>query len=197
MGNKTNTVLDAVQLQSVAYAPKIHLLADSISTAYFSHLTIFEVISVVISAVLIGASIFFIIIIRFFIIKTGWLALRVDRIQDVILKTNVPKKNTKKAWAAIQEHFFTGGDNDLKVAILEADKVLDEALRTAGIQGSTLGDRLKKLDSSQLPDIDEVWDAHKLRNQIAHEGDFKLKRDIAERALGIYEKALRELKALD
>ena len=190
MGNKTNTVLDAVQLQSVAYAPKIHLLADSISTAYFSHLTIFEVISVVISAVLIGASIFF-------IIKTGWLALRVDRIQDVILKTNVPKKNTKKAWAAIQEHFFTGGDNDLKVAILEADKVLDEALRTAGIQGSTLGDRLKKLDSSQLPDIDEVWDAHKLRNQIAHEGDFKLKRDIAERALGIYEKALRELKALD
>jgi len=34
------------------------------------------------------------------------------------------------------------------------------------------------------------------RNQIAHEPDFKLKRDLAERALGIYETALKNLGVL-
>jgi hypothetical protein len=186
----TSPALDAVQRQSAAYAQKAHLLAGDISAIYVSHRTFLEAVSVFISAILIGATIYF-------IIKTGWLALRINRVQDVLLKTNIPKREAKKTWAAIQEHFFTGGDNDLKIAILEADKVLDEALRGAGIQGNTLGDRLKKLKPSQLPDIDAIWQAHKLRNQIAHENDFKLKRDLAERALGVYEKALRELKVLD
>ena len=181
---------NTIQNQSAAYIEKTHLLAMSISSIYFSHLTLLETISIFISAILIG-------FIVYFIVKTGWLALRIDRVQDVILKTNIPKKKAKKTWGAIQEHFFTGGDNDLKIAILEADKVLDDALRGAGIQGNTLGDRLKKIKSSELPDIDAIWQAHKLRNQIAHEKDFKLKRDLAERTLGIYEKALRELKVID
>ena len=42
-----------------------------------------------------------------------------------------------------------------------------------------------------MPNLNELWQAHKLRNQIAHEPNFKLKRDLAERALGIYETALR------
>ena len=178
----TGIAQDAIQ--------KTHLLAQGVSAAYVSNLTLFEILSVVFSAILIGAT-------AYFIMKTGWLATRIDRVRDVILKTNIPKKKAKKAWAEIQEHFFTGSDNDLKVAILEADKILDDALRGAGIQGSTLGDRLKKIKPSQLPDIDAIWEVHKLRNQIAHESDFKLKRDLAERALGVYENALRELKALD
>ena len=165
-------------------------LVGSISAFYISHLIVFETVSVVISAIFIGSIIYF-------IIKTEWLALRINRVRDVILKTDIPKRKAKKTWATIQEHFFTGGDNDLKIAVLEADKVLDEALRGAGIQGNTLGDRLKKLKPSQLSDVDAIWQAHKLRNQIAHENDFKLKRDLAERALGTYEKALRDLKVLD
>jgi hypothetical protein len=186
----TSPALNAIQRQSATYIQRTHLLAQSVSAIYASHLTILEAVSVFISAILIGATIYF-------IIKTGWLALRINRVQDVILKTDVPKREAKKKWIVIQEHFFTGGDNDLKIAILEADKVLDEALRGAGIQGGTLGDRLKKIKPSQLSDIDAIWQAHKLRNQIAHENDFKLKRDLAERALGIYEKALHELKVLD
>jgi hypothetical protein len=184
------STIDIIKNQSAVYVQKAHLLAQGVSTVYFSHLTLLEAVSIFISAILIAATIYF-------IIKTGWLTLRIHRVQDVFLKTDIPKREAKKTWAAIQEHFFTGGDNDLKVAILEADKVLDEALRGAGIQGNTLGDRLKKLKPSQMSDIDAIWQAHKLRNQIAHESDFKLKRDIAERALGIYERALRELKVLD
>lgn len=185
-----NPTIETIQNQGAAVIQKTHLLAEAASGIYISNLTLLQTASVIISAILIGAAIYL-------IIKTRWLAERVNLIQDIILKTDIPKKEAQKTWTAVQEHFFSGGDNDLKVAILEADKVLDEALRSAGITGATLGDRLKKIKSSQLPNIDAIWQAHKLRNQIAHENDFKLKRDLAERALGVYEKTLRDLKVLD
>jgi hypothetical protein len=169
---------------------KTNLLAQGISSFYFMNLTTIEIISVILSLIFIGISIFF-------IIKTGWLTLRYDRIKDVVLKKDVPKKQIKKEWQKIEEHFFEGGENDLKIAIIKADNLLDEALRYGGITGKTLGDRLKKIKSSQLTDIDLVWQAHKLRNEIAHEKDFKLKRDLAEKTLGIYEKTLHELKILE
>ena len=180
----------AIKNQSETYLQKTQLLANSASAFYFSKLTTLEAISAVLSTILFIAVIYL-------VIKTGWLTVRVNRWQDVLLKTNLSKKETQKTWGGIQKHFFAGNDNDLKIAILEADKLLDEALRGAGIQGNTLGDRLKKVKPSQLPDIDAIWQAHKVRNQIAHESDFKLKRDLAERALGVYEKTLRGLELID
>jgi hypothetical protein len=57
--------------------------------------------------------------------------------------------------------------------------------------------RLKKVSTAQLPNVDDVWQAHKLRNRIAHEADFALKRDLAERALTVYEQALEHLGVLE
>ena len=128
--------------------------------------------------------------------QTGWISLRVQRVQHIILKSNLSKEKAMKAWASIEGHFFKGDENDLKVAIIEADKLLEEALREAGIRGINLGDRLKNIKSSQLPNLEQVWQAHRLRNQIVHESTFKLKRDLAERALDIYETTLKQLGLL-
>jgi hypothetical protein len=51
--------------------------------------------------------------------------------------------------------------------------------------------------SGQLPNVEAVWQAHKLRNQIAHDGSLSLKRDLAERALTVYETALEHLGVLE
>jgi len=59
-----------------------------------------------------------------------------------------------------------------------------------------MGGRLKQIDSEQLANIDEVWQAHKLRNRLVHETDFKLKEHEAKRVIEIYEKALQDLEAL-
>jgi hypothetical protein len=130
-------------------------------------------------------------------IATGWFALYGDRIQDVALRKDMPKKRSLKAWRSIQRHYFAGSDNDLKVALVEADNLLDEALRVGGVRGENLGDRLKSLTEAQLPNIDRIWEAHKLRNRLVHETDFRLTRDTAERALAVYRDAFRELGLLD
>ncbi len=51
--------------------------------------------------------------------------------------------------------------------ILEAEKVVDRLLGALGYTGS-FGDKLKAA-GPRLPNIQALWDAHKLRNRLAHE----------------------------
>lgn len=153
-------------------------------------LGLIEFFSIIISAALIAG----IVVV---IIKTNWLGLRVERFRHIVLKTDLSKEVAKKEWAKIETHFFKGDENDLKIAIIEADKLLEEALRESGVRGANLGERLKSLKADRLPNIDQVWQAHRLRNDIVHQSTFKLKRDLAERALNIYEETLRNFHLLD
>jgi hypothetical protein len=131
------------------------------------------------------------------IIKTGWFSLHVNHVRNVVLKTDMSKKEAQKAWAAVQKHFFAGDANDLKMAVMAADNILNDALRYAGVRGGNLGDRLKNIKRDQIPNLDDIWAAHKLRNEIAHEINFSLKRDSAERALETYHAALKNLGVFD
>lgn len=176
--------------QKLLNNPGAQQLAQISSSFYLSNLGTFKAVAILLSALFICGTIFF-------AIKTGWIALRVDRVRDVLLKTDMPKKRSLKVWQEVQKHFYAGDDNSLKLALLEADKILDEALRLAGFRGENLGERLKKLNDAQLPNLNEIWEAHKLRNRLAHETDFKLNRNTAERALAIYEQAFRDLGLLD
>lgn len=173
------------QLQSQAQSASQNFI-----TAYFSHLGILEFFGLLVAVAIFG-------IVVYIGIETGYFSLRASHFRHIILQSDMSRKEAQESWHNIEEHFYRGGDSDLKVAILEADKLLNEALREAGVMGIQLGDRLKKASQNQVPNLNDLWQAHKLRNQIAHEPNFKLKRDLAERALNIYEEALRNLGVLD
>lgn len=148
-------------------------------------------------AISIFLTLFFITCGIFFGITTGWFATQVNRAKDVLLKTSISKKRVVRAWRRVKTHVHQGSENSLKLAIIEADNILGEALRLVGYPGETLGDRLKNITSAQISNLDEIWQAHKLRNRLVHETDFHLDRNLAERALAIYEEAFRELGILD
>lgn len=71
------------------------------------------------------------------------------------------------------------------------DTVLDLALGELGFAGS-LGDKLKKA-GPRLPNLQAVWEAHKLRNRLAHEHDASIKPAELDRAVRILEHAVRSL----
>jgi hypothetical protein len=179
----TSQTLQQLQAQATQGA---QAASQTFMNGYFSNLGTFEFFGLVIALICFGAVIYF-------GIETGWFALRADRFRHIILQSDISKKKAQNSWKNIEEYFYRGGESDLKVAILEADKLLNDALREAGVMGLQLGDRLKKANEGQIPNLNELWQAHKLRNQIAHEPNFKLKRDLAERALSIYETALKNL----
>ncbi len=177
-------------INATGTADKATLLAQNAATVYFSYLGLLQLAGVVMTVFLVTRTV---ILIK----KTNWLKNHVDRIKNMVITKDQSKKRTKQSWDSVQAHFFAGNENDLKIAIIEADRILDEALRNAGVLGTNLGDRLKKVKTSDLPNIEQIWQAHKLRNQIAHEGNVSIKRDIAEKALGVYHEALAKLGALE
>lgn len=80
---------------------------------------------------------------------------------------------------------------DLHRRVMEGDKVLDHAMQLLGYAGS-MADKLRKA-GPRFSNVQAVWDAHKLRNRIAHEVDFPLSEKEASRAMGAFEKGLRDL----
>ncbi len=81
-------------------------------------------------------------------------------------------------------------ENNPAQAVMEADKILDYALKFYGFEGA-LGEKLKKA-APRFSDINSVWRAHKLRNRIAHElSDIDKKEALS--ALKAFKKALRDL----
>ena len=97
----------------------------------------------------------------------------------------------------ISKHILSDNPNDWKLAIIEADIVLDDTLKQAGYGGMSLGERLKSITPSQLSSLDDAWQAHKVRNQIAHSGaDFVLTKRLAEDTIKQYRRVFAELGAL-
>jgi hypothetical protein len=82
-----------------------------------------------------------------------------------------------------------------KLAVLEADKLLDHALKAMGMAGETMGERLK-FAQYKYPQLREVWGAHKMRNQLAHEASFRLGASDARRAIRDFERALSRIGAI-
>jgi len=100
--------------------------------------------------------------------------------------------NRNLAWEKVQQLFASGGEANFKLAIIESDKMLEDLLTSLNYQGLTLGDKLLAVEKGDMQNLDSAWEAHKCRNQIAHEKDFQLSDHEARRVLGLYEKVFRE-----
>lgn len=96
----------------------------------------------------------------------------------------------------IEQMLEKNNESSYAMAIIEGDKILDRAMMEMGVQGRTMGDRLKKIGKAKFSQINSVWHAHKLRNQIAHEHDFKPEYRQAQHALDTYKQALKDLGAI-
>lgn len=77
--------------------------------------------------------------------------------------------------------------------LVEADKILDEALRLLGYAGS-LGEKMKAA-GPRFSDLNGVWWAHKLRNRAVHDLSSVPSKEEIDRAISLYKKALTDLGA--
>ncbi|HYU64761.1 MAG TPA: hypothetical protein VEK36_00625 [Candidatus Paceibacterota bacterium] len=99
-------------------------------------------------------------------------------------------------WHEVLQHMDSAKEAEWRIAIIEADKLLEEVLRQSGYTGDTLGERLMNMPEGQLESFERLWEAHKVRNWLVHDVDYFLRYSEAKRVINSYEQALRELKAV-
>ncbi len=105
------------------------------------------------------------------------------------------REKTRKAWKEIEELVAQNSSMGRKLAIIEADKLLDTCLRRVGFPGETFAERLKVAEY-QHPALRMVWTPHKWRNQLVHEAHFTITDRQVRESLKLYRDALRALKAV-
>lgn len=106
---------------------------------------------------------------------------------------DVEKYRTR--WLTVEQSLERDNEASFYKAIIDADKLVDQALKETGYKGQTMGDRIKSA-RGKLPHRNELWAAHKLRNKIAHEEDVKVNYDQARRALASFKLTLKDLGAI-
>lgn len=96
-------------------------------------------------------------------------------------------------WAHVRELVERPHESDWRQAIIEADIMLDDLLSQLGYPGNSVGEKLKAVDPSRFRSLQHAWDAHKVRNEIAHSGQaFQLSEHTAHRTIAMYEVVMRE-----
>lgn len=100
-------------------------------------------------------------------------------------------------WAYITQLIESPQQSDWRQAIIEADIMLDEVLTNNGYFGGSIGDKLKTANPARFMTLRNAWDAHKVRNEIAHAGSaYQLTNHLAFRTIANYEAVFREFNEI-
>lgn len=108
---------------------------------------------------------------------------------------NLDVDRYRAKWLSIEHQLKRDEPSSRHLVIINADKLLDQALRERGVSGSTMGERLKAA-SKMLSNNNSAWSAHKLRNRVAHEPDVDISHDATRQALGGFKQALKDVGAI-
>lgn len=167
--------------------------ADSLWETVAAWWYVFSIISFVVSALLLVGTVY--AIIRFTELrKVEDEALR--EAERAFRQTHAAEGENSK-WRRVTEHASSDSPNDWRVAIMEADIMLDELLDSLGYAGATIADKLKTARPETFRSIEDAWDAHRVRNAIAHRGsDFVLTKRVTQETIAQYKQVFEEFKFL-
>lgn len=116
-----------------------------------------------------------------------------ENIEEEAARIQGARKEKNPRWSRIVEQAASGNPSDWRQAVLEADIMLDDMLTGLGYVGDGVGEKLKTAERGDFTTLDLAWDAHKVRNRIAHHGsDFILTEREARRAVDLFRQVFEE-----
>ena len=116
---------------------------------------------------------------------------------DAFRKHHAAGSRIGKQWAKIRERLAQPTEAEWKIAVIEADMLVDDVLRRMEYPGESMGERLKGITKDQVTALDNIWDAHKVRNRIVHDPDIRILHRDAREAIANFEVFLREANLID
>ncbi len=105
----------------------------------------------------------------------------------------IHKSEPNPRWQSVLSKIQSQNEGDWRVAIIEADIILNEMLDRMGYNGEGVADKLKQVIPGDFKTLQSAWEAHKVRNEIAHGGvGFHLTHHQAKRTINLFEEVFQE-----
>jgi hypothetical protein len=98
-----------------------------------------------------------------------------------------------KKWEMVLKHVESPNENDWRQSVIEADIILGDLLTNLGYRGQGIGEQLKRANKSDFKTLSDAWEAHKVRNELAHSGsEIPFSQFEARRVIQLYRKVFEE-----
>jgi len=123
-------------------------------------------------------------------------------LRETLVGMNIPrelttkKKKMRMRWEVVRSRLKSRNESDYKVAIIEADNIIDVLIAGMAYPGENMGERLNNIPERQFESLNELKAAHEIRNRIIHEENFQVSREYAKEILKRYESFLEEFEVL-
>jgi len=147
--------------------------------------------------IFLSINLFMIGFIVFGLINTSWIQnLVVKDLIEFSTYRHFAASKIDKQWENIKAKMATGKESEAKLALIEADTILEEVLTKQGYLGETLDEKLQKINTDVLKVLPNVKEAHKMVSNIVHDPSYRLDMKEAEESISIYKEAFIELQVL-
>jgi len=133
----------------------------------------------------------FVVVILFFIL----VIYEIYKKQKTLTVRGVNKSEIRQRWKDVVEIVNARKELNYKLAVMEADKLLDHVLKLLNFPGNTCRERLD-YGCYKHPRLKKVLWAHKVRNKVAHDANYHLRHGETKFILKHFKQALRELDAI-
>jgi len=125
-------------------------------------------------------------------IRTDW---RIVFYGTPVMRFKKSKYNPR--WESIRRRVEEGSVASGKIAIVEADKMLDEALGKLGYAGKDTAEKISTIRPGQLVGIDEVREIRQFYHRIIEDPTHEIGMDGIKAAIAAYERFFRGIELID
>lgn len=153
----------------------------------------------IVGIISISISIFFIGVIIFSLVRLVEMQVQEKKeieesVEKAAERKRIETEHEHPKWHRILTLGESASESDWKMAIMEADSLVEESLKNKGVPGDTMSELLEAVRENGYSYIQDIWEAHLIRNQIAHKGsDYSISRIETRRVLRMFENFLEEL----
>ena len=142
-------------------------------------------------------AIFALIFIVYCMVRLFELRRREEQYYSTLILAPEEEAGKNMRWQHIESLAGSDAPSAWREAIIEADIMLDDMLARQGYEGEGVAEKLKGVDQADFNTLQDAWEAHRVRNRIAHEGStFDLSETLARRTIARYESVFREFRVL-
>jgi len=142
-------------------------------------------------------SLYFLAGIIYFLSKTHYLQwLYGEPVTSLLTQRPYGVKKIDKQWKRIVERLKSDSEEEYKLAIIEADAILDEVLKKIGYKGDTIDERLEKVTTDAISNLEELKKVHQIESDIVRDPSYHLTKEEAKKILLVYKKTFEELDVI-